>query len=76
MWMQCRSKGIPILGPQALVTGLGKCCFLHMKPKASNPKLDARTKKRPHCWGHSLKEAMEGKLGKAMQGADPAAGSA
>jgi hypothetical protein len=33
-------------------------------------------KKRPHLWGHSLKEAMEGKSGKAMQGADPPAGPA
>jgi len=36
----------------------------------------AHKKKRPHYWGHSLKEAMEGKSGKAMQGADPAAGPA
>src|SRR5215467_15377985 len=33
-------------------------------------------KKRPHFWGHNSKEAMEGKSGKAMQGANPAPGSA
>jgi hypothetical protein len=33
-------------------------------------------KKRPHFWGHSLKEAKGRKSGKAMQGTNPAAGSA
>jgi len=66
--------------------GVGRdlACNVSVSSRRRNRRIVYRTasgvepppKKRPHLWGHSLKEAMEGKSGKAMQGADPPAGSA
>src|SRR5271170_1250802 len=43
-------------------------CFVHGKGLACRLRRKKRTKKRPHRWGHSLKEAKEGSQGRRCKG--------